>query len=446
MLNRIHRRVERPAPAAAGSGGAPPLMVEGSPLAAPRRRGFPRIGRISTFDSLAYREYRLLWIGMLFTSGGMWMEQVALNWLVYDMTGSAVDLAWLNGLRALPSLLVGPFGGVAADRIDRKRLMLWTQWLLLGLYLPLGWLIVSGRIEVWHLMAFTFATGVVWTFNQPVRQAIIPSLVPRDSLMNAVALQSAAFNVTRVFGPALGGILIKSFGAGGAIFAEAGAWVAVLIITAMMRVPATPARAAGGASPRRDLVDGFRYIARTPDVRALIVMALLPFVVIMPYMTLLTVFAKDIFHMDAGGLGLLYAVSGIGALASTLGVASLGNFRGRGKLLIGCAFAMSVLLIAFAFSHWLPLAYLMLIAVSGASMAYMALSNTMLNMLVPNEFRGRVMSVYMLDRGLMPLGSMFAGAIAALWNAPAALAVMGLIGLAVSAYYYVAFANIRRLD
>ena len=375
------------------------------------------------------------------------MEQVALNWVVYDLTGSAVQLGILNGLRALPSLITGLLGGVAADRVDRKRLMLWTQWILLALYLALGTLIVGGWVEVWHLMVFTVVTGIVWTFNQPVRQALLPSLVPREDLMNAMALQSAGFNITRVAGPAIGGLLIAWVGAGGAIFAEAATFVGVLIATAMMRVPPIPPRVSGaGSGVWHDLAAGFRYIGRTPDVRGLLVMALLPFAVIMPYTTLLTIFAKDIFHMGAAGLGLLMSISGIGALAATLGVASLGSYRGKGKLLIVCAAAMSVTLIGFALSPWLPLSYLMLIAVAGASMAYMTLSNTLVGIIVPNEFRGRVMSVYMLDRGLMPLGSMFAGTVAALWSAPAALALLGALGLAVTAAFYVLFPNVRRLE
>jgi MFS family permease len=382
----------------------------------------------------------------VFTSAGMWMEQVALNWLVYDLTGSAVQLGILNGFRALPSLVTGLFGGVAADRVDRKRLMIVTQWLLLALYLALGLIIVAGMVQVWHLMVFTLASGVVWTFNQPVRQAILPNLVPPEDRVNAIALQSAAFNVTRVMGPAAGGILIALAGAGGAILAEAATWVGVLVATYMMRVPPNPPRTAQASSMWRDLSDGISYIARTPDVRALILMAMLPFVVIMPYMTLLTVFAKDIFHMDAAGLGVLMSVSGIGALAATLAVASLGSYRGKGKLLIGSAFAMSFALIGFALSSWLPLAYVMLILVSAASMGYMALSNTMLNLIIPNELRGRVMSVYMLDRGLMPLGSLFAGAVAAAWSAPAALALMGIAGLAISVMFVTCFPVIRRLD
>lgn len=417
--------------------GVPTIAV---PAAAPAKR------RLGTFASLRHRDYRLLWIGVVFTSAGMWMEQVALNWLVYDLTGSAVQLGVLNGLRALPSLITGIFGGVAADRIDRKRLMLTTQWILLALYLALGVIIVVGVVEVWHLMAFTLASGVVWTFNQPVRQAILPNLVPAEDRVNAIALQSAAFNVTRVLGPAAGGLLIYWIGAGGAILAEAGTWVGVLLVTSLMRVPPNPPRNGHAASVWRDLGEGVGYIIRTPDVRALIVMAMLPFVVIMPYMTLLTIFAKDIFHMGAGGLGVLMSVSGVGALAATLAVASLGTYRGKGRLLLAGAFAMSLALIGFALSSWLPLAYVMLIIVSGASMGYMALSNTLLNLIVPNELRGRVMSVYMLDRGLMPLGSLFAGAVAAAWSAPAALTLMGTLGLLLSASFVIAFPHLRRLD
>jgi MFS family permease len=402
--------------------------------------------RVSTFDSLRHRDYRLLWTGVLFTSGGMWMEQVALNWLVYDMTGSAVQLGVLNGLRALPSLVTGLLGGVAADRMDRKRLMIWTQWVLLVLYTILAAIILLDRVAVWHLMLFTLATGVVWTFNQPVRQAILPRLVPKEDLMNAVALQSAAFNMTRVIGPAVGGLLIALIGAGGAIAAEAVTWVAVLALTYPMRVPPLPPRAPDAPGVRHDLAEGLRYVARTPAVRGLLVMAMLPFVLIMPYMTLLTIFAKEIFHMDVAGLGLLMSISGVGALAATLGVASLGHFSGKGRLLFAAAVTMSVTLIGFALSPWLPLSYLALIAVSGSSMAYMALSNTLVNLIVPDAFRGRVMSVYMLDRGLMPLGSLFAGVVAAVWGAPAALVLMGVAGLICSAAFLGPFANVRRLE
>lgn len=425
--------------ASAATATAAPVAVPDAP---PVKSGF----RISTFDALRYRDYRLLWVGILFTSAGMWMEQVALNWIVYSMTGSAVDLGILNGMRALPSLITGPFGGVAADRMDRKQLMLWTGWALVALYVMLAALIFSGGLELWHLMAFSLATGVAWTFNQPVRQALIPSLVPKEAMMNAVALQSAAFNMTRIIGPALGGLLMGTLGAGGTFVAVTLSFLGVQVATWMMQAPAHEPRGGSSKDVWRDLMEGFRYIGRTPDVRGLIIMALVPFVLVMPFMTLLTIFAKDIFMLDATGFGFLMSVSGIGALSATLGVASLGNFRGKGGILTWSSVAMGVSLIAFAFSPFMSLSYAMLIVVSGASMAYLALTNTMLNMIVPNEFRGRVMSVYMLDRGLMPLGSMLAGGMAGMWGAPVALGVMGAGALIFAAFAYVSFPNVRNLE
>ena len=402
--------------------------------------------RFGTFASLRHRDYRLLMIGVLFTSGGMWMEQVALNWIVYDITNSPLQLGILNGLRALPSLVTGLFGGVAADRMNRKKLMLSTQWILLALYLVLAALILTGMVEIWHLMLFTVLTGIVWTFNQPVRQAILPNLVPAEDRVNAIGLQSSAFNVTRILGPAAGGYLIHYVGPGMAILAEAIAYVAVIVTTMMMRVPANPPRRADSSGMWEDLSEGFRYIVRTPDVRALIVMAFLPFVVIMPYTTLLTIVAKDIFHMNAGGYGLLMTVSGVGALAATLSVASLGGWKGKGKLALWLSLVMGIMLIGFALAPVRPLSYVFLILVSGATMAYMALSNTLVNMIVPNELRGRVMSVYMLDRGLMPLGSLAAGLMAAAWGAPLALAAMGAAGVFVSGLFFLVFPNVRRLE
>ena len=422
----------------------PPAPAATAAPDAPMRR--PGGFRFSTFDAFRYRDYRFLWLGVLFTAGGMWMEQIALNWIVYEMTGSAVDLGLLNAMRAFPSLLFGPFGGVAADRMDRKQLMLVTTWVLVALYFALALLIWSGMIEIWHLMAFSFVSGIAWTFNQPVRQAVLPLIVPREAMMNAVALQSSAFNSSRIIGPAAGGLLMGWLGAAGAIFAVALSFVIVNIMTMFMRVPPHVAHSGPARSVMADTMDGFRYIGRTPDVRALIIMALVPFVLVMPYMTLLTIFAKDIFQMDATGFGLLTSVSGIGSLAATLVVASLGDYRGKGKLLGYAGVAMGLLLIAFALSPWIPLSYVLLVLLSGASMAYISLTNTMINLIVPNEFRGRVMAVFMLDRGMMPVGSMIAGGIAALAGAPIALAVMGAASLAFTAAAYVVFPSVKKLD
>jgi MFS family permease len=243
----------------------------------------PARGRLHTFVSLRHRNYRRLFVGVLFTSGGLWMEQIALNWLVYDLTGSAVYLSLLNAARVVPSLFASPIGGLAADRVSRKDLMLWTQWTLLTLYVGLGSLIVLGRLQVWHLLAFSLLSGIAWSFNQPVRQAVMPSLVPPEEMANAAALQTAGHHSTRVLGPAAVGFLIGAVGAAGAIFAEAATSVVVLVATYAMRVPPHPPRVGKRPGLTHDLAEGFRYIARTPDVRSLIVLGLVPFVLVFPY-------------------------------------------------------------------------------------------------------------------------------------------------------------------
>ena len=175
----------------------------------------PRRFRLGTFSSLRHLNFRYLWFGTLFMSGGQWIQQVTLGWLLYDLTGSSVLLGLLNGLRALPFLIASPIAGVAADRMDRKQLILVTQYVLIMTTLAMGLLVASGVLEVWHLFVFTLVTGVIWAFVDPVRQTLVPALVPRKDLMNAVALNSAAFNLTKVIGPSLGGVLILFSGAAG---------------------------------------------------------------------------------------------------------------------------------------------------------------------------------------------------------------------------------------
>ncbi len=226
----------------AGAGGAPQesAAVQTAALvqsAIPERRGHgvpvASVG-LQTFSSLKYRNYRYLFIGQLFSSSGQWIQQVTLSWLVYDLTGSALLLGAINGFRALPFLITGPLGGVAADRVDRRYLMMSTQFALAVSSLVLGFLVYADLIQVWHLFAFTLFTGVAWSFNQPVRQALVPSLVPKEDLLNAIALNSSAFNITRIIGPAIGGYLIDRVGIAGNFFIQTVAYLGVVGMIFMM--------------------------------------------------------------------------------------------------------------------------------------------------------------------------------------------------------------------
>lgn len=407
-------------------------------------RRFPL--QISTFTSLRHRGYLYMWVGVLFVSAGAWMEQVAISWLVYEMTGSALLLGAINGMRALPFLVLGPMAGVAADRLHPKRLMLGSQYAILALYVGLVALLFSGQMQVWHLFAFTLAASCAWSFNQPVRQALIPFLVPRHDLMNAVALQSVGFNVTRILGPGVGGLLMAAFGGAVTFLLVTLTWVGVVVTTHLIPVPRSAVPGVRESNVVEDLLEGLRYIRGDRVVLGLMVLALAPLVFAMPYMSLMPIFAGEVFGMDANGLGQLLMATGVGAIVSTLAVASLGSFKGKGVLLLGSGLGLSLSIIAFALSTNFVLS-LVLLAVTGLfSMAYLPLTNTLLQMNTPQQYMGRVMSIYMLDRGLMPLGSFAAGGMAEITGAPLALAAFAaLSGLLILAGA-LAFPEVRRLE
>ena len=196
--------------------------------------------RFQTFSSLRHLDFRYLCAGTFMMSAGQWIQQVTLGWLVYELTGNSVLLGALNGLRALPFLVTGPMAGVAADRMDRQKLMLRTQYLLIATAIVMGGLVVSGWLQVWHIFVFTLITGIGWTFSEPVRQSLIPSVVPKAELANAIALNSGGFNLMKIIGPALGGVMIALFGAGGNFFVQSAAYVGVLVMIYLMHVPPTP--------------------------------------------------------------------------------------------------------------------------------------------------------------------------------------------------------------
>jgi MFS family permease len=268
----------------------------------------PQSGHI--FASLRHKNFRYLWTGTIFMSAGQWIQQVTLGWLVYDLTGSSVLLGVLNGVRALPFLIVGPSAGVAADRMDRRKLLLGIQALLLLSALAMGVLVVSGLVEVWHIFVFSAITATAWSVNQPLRQTLVANVVPKRDLMNAVALNSLGFNVTKVLGPALGGALIAAFGAGGNFFIQALAYVSVLAAIYAMQVPSGGA-AARQASVFANLKEGLQYVRSNQVVLALMISALVPNIFAMPYQALMPVFQKDVLQVGPGALGLMMAAPGI---------------------------------------------------------------------------------------------------------------------------------------
>jgi MFS family permease len=317
----------------------------------------PKRFRLQTFSSLGYLDYRYLWTGTLMMSAGQWVQQVALGWLVYELTGSSVLLGLLNGLRALPFLVTGPIAGVAADRMDRRQLMLRTQYVLIVTAFLMGALVGSGWLQVWHIFVFTLITGIGWSFSEPVRQSLIPSVVPKAEIANAIALNSAGFNLMKVIGPALGGVMIAVFGAAGNFWVQGGAYIVVLCMIQLMHVPPTRADALR-ASAMANLKEGFAYVRSTPTVLALMILAYVPRVFAVPYQTLMPVFQKDVLQVGPEGLGLLMAAPGLGAVLAVLTLASISSrVKRQVFMLIASTIMLGLSLILFSHITYFHLAH-----------------------------------------------------------------------------------------
>jgi MFS family permease len=416
------------------------------PIEAPRRET-SRWFELQIFSSLRHRDYRYLWTGTLMMSAGQWVQQVTLGWLIYDLTGNAMLLGALNGLRALPFLITGPMAGVAADRMDRKKLLLRTQWVLVATAILFGALVWSPFLQVWHIFLFTLITGVAWTITEPVRMSMIPNVVPKGDLANAIALNSGGFNLMKVLGPALGGALIAWFGAAENFFVQAVAYSGVLAMIYWMHIPPHRSSATKSATAFANLKEGFAYVWSTPAVLALMTLAYVPRVFAVPYQTLMPVFQKDVLKIGPEGLGLLMAAPGVGALIAVLTLASLGNrVKRQGLFLLASIVVLGFFLMVFSQITWFPLALVALVIIGLFQMFFLASTATILQMIVPDALRGRVLSLYMLDRGFMPLGAMFAGTTAHFIGAPFTVMIMGAMVIILTGIVAWRIPAIRRLE
>lgn len=402
--------------------------------------------RFQTFASLRHLDYRYLWTGTLMMSAGQWVQQVTLGWLLYDLTGNSMLLGALNGLRAVPFLVTGPMAGVAADRMDRRKLLLRTQWVLIVTAVAMGTLAASPFLHVSHIFVFTLITGVAWSFTEPVRQSMIPSVVPKTDLVNAIALNSGGFNLMKVIGPAIGGALIALFGVAGNFFVQSVAYVGVLIMIYLMHIPPTPPEARR-ASAVANLKEGFAYVWSNPAVLALLTLAYVPRVFAVPYQTLMPVFQKDVLRVGPEGLGMLMAAPGVGAVIAVLTLATLANrLKRQGLFLVASIVVLGFFLILFATIRSFPFALVTLVIAGAFQMFFLASTATILQLIVPDQLRGRVMSLYMLDRGFMPVGALFAGVTAHFIGAPSTVATMGAIVIVLALIVAWLVPAIRRLE
>jgi MFS family permease len=372
------------------------------------------------------------------------MMVVLRGYLVYDLTNSEVALALIMLSVALPMLVMAPIGGVIADRVDRRSLMIWAQSAVCGLNLINTVLISTGQIEFWHLLILSALSGTTFSFVMPARQAIIPNLVPRGLLMNGMSLSSSAMNGTRIIAPAVGGLLISPIGIGGGFAVLTAMYALSVVFTfGLPKVPA--ANNDDGVTFFGDLVDGFRYIRRDRLVMGLLLLGTVPMIFAMPYQTLMPVFAVKVWHVGSRGLGVLQAMSGVGGLAGTLVTANLDGSRYMGRLMLFAAMGTGVFLIAFSLSPF-GVALPMLVIVGLAMMVFTTVNNTVITSIVPDGVRGRVMSVAMMTFGLMPLGGVPASIAAAAIGTPAVVAIGGVLLMASVLIAYAVFPQFRKID
>ncbi len=384
------------------------------------------------FRALSHRNFRVFWIGAFLSNVGTWMQAVAQGWLMLQLTNSALWLGIDAFMATAPGFFLTLAGGVLADLVDRRRLLLYTQ-VVAGLAaVALATLIWTNHVTKWMILGFSLVTGCCMAMAGPSYQAMTFDLVGREDLANAVALNSSQFQLSRVAGPVLAGVGLKFFGLAGCFYLNGLSFVAVIIALRMVRFEgANKYSAAHSVKDRRalwqDLLDGFRYVRRRPRVFSLLSISAINSLFGAPYITLIPIFARDIFRLGASGLAWMMGVAGAGAFFGALFLAYLGDFKRKGWSVLGGAFGFGVFLIAFALSTHLTWSLVFLFGVGFTIVTSVAVTNTLLQQLVTDQMRGRVMSMFILSFiGAMPLGNLLAGAVSHKYGAPFALAGGGV--------------------
>lgn len=386
-----------------------------------------------TLAALRHRNFRLFWTGQCFSLVGSWMQTMAQSWLVLELTGSPFLLGLMGAFQFGPILFFSLFGGVVADRFPKRKLIIFTQTAYMFLSLALGLLTLMGVVKYWQVALMAFLLGVVTTLDVPARQSFIVELVGKEDLMNAIALNSSAFNSARIFGPALAGLVIAKLSIAACFLINSASFLTVLVGLFMIRLEERPSpRSRNGRSILAEIKGGFEYIIKTPEVLyPLMLMGCLSMLA-MNFNVLVPVFARDVLHREAQGFGLMMSSVGTGALAGALLLAYLSRFGPRPVFLYGGAAGLCLFQIALAATK-LYLPVLLVLALLGWSMIIFTASvNSTVQMKVPHDLRGRVMSIYfLLFAGMMPVGNLLSGAVTKYLGAPSGFLVSGCSGLLV---------------
>ena len=396
--------------------------------------------------ALTYRDFRIVWLGALVSTIGTWMQKVAQSWLVLTLAGtsSAFYLGLDSFLGEAPILLLTLVGGVVADRMDRRHVLIMSQIVQMSTALTLAALVYTGQVHIWHVLTLSVITGVAQAFGGPAHHSLMPSLVPKEHLPNAIAFNAIQFNLARVIGPLISGAALAAFGMAACFGLNGLSFVAVIV--GLLMLSARPAAQGASRSMKDEMRGGFAYMRTDPSLVGLATLGFMGTFLASPLLTFLPAFVQDVLRGDVTQYTRLMSFAGAGAVAGALGVAWLGKFQHMGRAVLSLQVAMGAVIVVFANTR-APFVNGALLFAGGACMVMVfAMLQSLVQLSAPNELRGRVMSIYMMAfRGGMPLGSLVGGWLANQFTAPPVLTVNGTVLALVAAWFLVKGHSVREL-
>jgi MFS family permease len=407
--------------------------------------------RLRALEALRYREFRLLWYGQVFTSMATWMDSIARGWLIYELTDSSFQLGLVRGVQAIPTLLLSPIAGSAADLYSRKTQILIAQVVDGLLYAWVAVMIITGDIQPWHVYVTSLGLATVQAFQLPSRTSMVSDSVPAGCLTNAMGLNAVVFNSARSAGPALAGALIAFYGTAGSYSVQALFYLLATIWTIMLRAEQRALRTETNRSPHSEsfghsILEGWKFSWRNYEVRVGLLVVSAAMFLLIPFTTLLPVFARDILQVGARGQGILLTCMGIGALFSSLFVAFLGDRMPRGLFIIGGVALYGVLLAIFSASSSFGLSMGLMFMIGLCHVTSHALIQIVIQSYSPAEFRGRTMAIFHMTQVILVVGAMFIGSLASLIGARWATASMSVVGTLAMAAIYVLMPRARKIQ
>lgn len=403
------------------------------------------ITRPRMLEAMEHRDFRYLWAGNFLSNVGTWMQNIALGWLVLQLTNSAFWLGIVSFASSVPLVVFTLLGGVIADHVDKRKLLILTQIVMMTSAFLLAILTYTSQVTVTQIIILALLTGLASALATPSQQALLPQLVPRRILSNAVGLNSAQFNMSRVLGPTIGGFAMAWFGASGNFFLNGLSFVAVIVALMRMHYPAQTAIPEASLWAR--MAEGFRYVFGDPKTNVLVFLVSAGGLLGIPYLSFVPYFARDILQRDARGLGLLMAASGLGAFFAALTIAYIGKPRYRGKLIFGTGALFFMAIVGFCASRVFVLSFVMQMIAGYCLIIMVAIINTRLQLLASDELRGRTMSIYATAYlGLPPIGSFMAGWLSRWIHPPVALGGMAALGLVMFAVIFASHRELWTLD